>query len=229
MTQAQQARITTFLTQQCDLIETVFIDEMRDHFVASVAARMADSLSFEEALQHTIDDFGGPTNIQKMEWTYRKVYSKRLLRDWWTLVKSQFAAHKRVRTILVVGFITFASLYFGLNSDFMGVLGETMLWNSVQWTSSIWALMLSWFLLQGVAPRMKKVGVVRFPALLIRLLTYLLWAGSVLLYISLGGLELSWLVKGLGYTALWSASALFYLSLVDFSKQTDPNSWYQTR
>ncbi|GAB3687574.1 hypothetical protein GCM10027592_01270 [Spirosoma flavus] len=229
MTQDQHAHITTFLTQQCELIETVFIDEMRDHFVTSVEARMADSLSFEEALHHTIDDFGGPATIQNMEWTYRKVYLKSLLRDWWALVKSQFASHKRVRTLLVVGFVTFASLYFGLMSDFMGVFGDKMLWNSIQWVAIVWAIMLSWFLLQRVAPWFKKVGVVRFPALLIRLLTYVLWVGTVLLYVSIGSLEISLLVKGLSYCALWSASALFYLGLVDFSKQTDPNSWYQTR
>ncbi|GAB3977173.1 hypothetical protein GCM10028806_38090 [Spirosoma terrae] len=229
MTQAQQALIVTFLTQQCELIETVFIDEMRDHFVASVEARMADSFSFEEALQQTIDDFGGPTTIQKMEWTYRKVYLRSLLRNWWTLIKSQFAAHKRIRTLLVVGFVTFASLYFGLMSDFMAVLGETILWNSVQWVSIIWVIMLSCFLLQRVAPGLKQVGVVRFPALLIRLLTYLLWAGTVLLYVSLSSMELSLLIKGVSYFALWSTSALFYLGLVDFSKQTDPNSWYSTK
>ncbi|WP_420148775.1 hypothetical protein [Spirosoma sp.] len=202
---------------------------MTDHFVVSVEARMANSLSFEDSLRQTIDDFGGPNNIQKMEWTYRKVFLKSLFRDWWTLVKSQFARHKRFRTLLVVGFVTFASLYFGLMTDFMGVLGEKMLWNSVQWVSIIWVIMLSCFLLQRVAPRFKKVGVVRFPALLIRLLSYLLWAGAVLLYIGISSLEISLLVKGLSYTALWSTSALFYLGLVDLSMQTDPNSWYQTR
>ncbi|GAB3958403.1 hypothetical protein GCM10028805_52670 [Spirosoma harenae] len=229
MTQAQQTLITNFLTQQCELVETTFIQEMTDHFVVSVEARMTDSLSFEEALQQTIDDFGGPTTIQKMEWTYRKVYLRSLLRNWWTLVKSQFAIHKRIRTLLVVGFVTVTSLYFGLMRDFMGVLGETMLWNSVQWVSIIWVLMLSCFLLQRVAPRFKKVGVVRFPALLIRLLTYLLWAGTVLLYVGFSNMELSLLVKGVSYFALWSTSALFYLGLVDFSKQTDPDSWYSTK
>ncbi|GAB3995369.1 hypothetical protein GCM10028807_35330 [Spirosoma daeguense] len=229
MTQAQQVLITSFLTQQCELVETTFIQEMTDHFVVSVESRMTDYLSFEEALQQTIDDFGGPSNIQKMEWTYRKVYLRSLLRNWWTLVKNQLANHKRIRTLLVVGFVTFASLYFGLMSDFMGVLGAKMLWNSVQWVSIIWVIMLSCFLLQRVAPQFKKLGVVRFPALLIRLLSYLLWAGTVLLYIGLSSMELSLLVKGLSYFALWSTSALFYLGLVDFSKQTDPNSWYSTR
>ncbi|GAB4014289.1 hypothetical protein [Spirosoma koreense] len=229
MTQAQQARITTFLTQKCQLIETVFIQEMTDHFVVSVEARVADSLSFEEALQHTIDDFGGPTHIQKMEWTYRKVFLRSLLRDWWALVKSQFATPKRVRTLLIVGLVTFASLYFGLMTDFLGASGEHILWNSAQWVSGLWVLMLSWFLLQRVAPRLKKVGVVRFPTLLIRLLTYLLWIGTLLLYSGIGNLEVSLLVKSLIYSTLWSTLAILYLGLLDFSMQTDTDSSYQTR
>lgn len=87
MTQAQHSRIVTFLTQQCQLIETAFIEEMTDHYVASVEARMSGNLSFNEALQGTVDDFSGPTNLQKMEWIYRKAFLKSLLRDWWTLVK----------------------------------------------------------------------------------------------------------------------------------------------
>ncbi|GAB4028022.1 hypothetical protein [Spirosoma gilvum] len=229
MTQAQQARITTFLTQKCQLIETVFIQEMTDHFVVSVEARIADSLSFEEALQHTINDFGGPTHIQKMEWTYRKVFLRSLFRDWWALVKSQFATPKRVRTLLVVSLVTFANLYVGFMADFLGASGENILWNSAQWVSGLWVMMLSWFLLQRVAPRLKKVGVVRFPTLLIRLFTYFLWVGTLFLYSGISSLEMSLLVKGLIYSALWSTAATLYLGLLDFSMQTSPDSSYQTR
>jgi hypothetical protein len=229
MNQAQHALIVTFLTQQCELVETAFIDEMTDHFVASVEAGMTDSLSFDEALQHTIDDFGGPINIQKMEWTYRKVFLKSLLRDWWALVKSQFVTPKRVRTLLVVGLVTFVSMYFGLMTDFRGSLEEKMLWSSVQWLSVIWLITLTWFLLQRVAPRFKKVWVVRFPSLLIRLLTYLLWVGALVLSSGLSSLEMSLLIKGLSYSTLWSSVAIMYLGLLDLSMQTDLNSRYQTR
>jgi hypothetical protein len=163
MTQSQHSVIVTFLTQKCQLIETAFIEEMTDHFVVSVKARMTDSLSFEEALEGTIDDFGGRNNIQKMEWTYRKVFLKSLLRDWWSLVKSQFSKPKRFRTLMVGGLITFISLYFGLMSDFVGVIERHVLWISVQWGSVVPVIMLSLFFLQRVAPRFKKVGVVRFP------------------------------------------------------------------
>lgn len=186
---------------------------------------MADSLSFEEALQQTIDDFGGPSNIQKMEWTYREVFLKSLFRDWWALVKSQFATPKRVRTLLAVGMVTFASLYFGLTANYI----EQILWSSIQWVSGIWIIMLTWFLLQRVTPRFKKVGVIRFPTLLIRLLTYLLWGGASLLYLGISSLEVSLLVEGLSYSTLWSTLAILYLGLLDFSMQTAPNSSYQTR
>jgi hypothetical protein len=229
MNQAQHALIVTFLTQQCELVETAFIDEMTDHFVASVEARMANLLSFEEALQQTIDDFGGSNNIQKMEWTYRKVFLKSLFRDWWALVKSQFATPKRVRTLLVVGLVTFASLYFGLMTDFMGVLEEKMLWSSIQSLSVVWLITLTWFLLQRVAPRFKKVWVVRFSSLLIRLLTYVLWGSALVICLGLSSLEMSLLVKGISYITLWSTLAILYLGLLDFSMQTDPKSWYQTR
>ncbi|GAB4019223.1 hypothetical protein GCM10028808_56250 [Spirosoma migulaei] len=229
MTQAQQALISTFLTQTCELVETAFIDEMRDHFVVSVEARMANSRSFEEALQHTIDEFGGPTTIQKMEWTYRKVFLKSLFRDWWALIKSQFATPKRVRTLVVVGLVTFISLYVGLMTDFMSVLEEKMVWSSVQWLSVIWLITLTWFLLQRVAPQFKKVWVVRFPSLLIRLLTYVLWIGALVLNVSISSVEMSLLIKGLSYSALWSTLAISYLGLLDYSMQTDPDAWYQTR
>jgi hypothetical protein len=229
MTPAQQALIVTFLTQKCELIETIFIQEMTDHFVVSVEARMRDPLSFEEALQQTIDDFGGPNHIRKMEWTFRKVFLKSLLRDWWALVKSQFATPRRVRTLLVVSMITLVSLYFGLMTDFRGVLDEKMLWNSVQWVSIIWLITLSWFLLQRVAPGIKKVVIVRFHTLLIRLLTYLLWVGALMLYLGISSQEMSMLVKGLSYATLWSTLAILYLGLLDYSMQTDPDSWYQTR
>ncbi|MCX6215642.1 hypothetical protein [Spirosoma sp.] len=229
MTQAQHALIVTFLTQKCELIETTFIQEMTDHFVVSVEDRMTNSLSFEKALQHTIDDFGGSTNIQKMEWTYRKVFLKSLFRDWWALVKSQFARPKRVRALVMVGLVTFASLYFGLMTDFRGVLEEKILWSSVQWVSIIWVITLTWFLLQRVAPRIKKAVIVRFPTLLIRLLTYLLWVGALLLYLGISSLEMSLLAQGLSYSTLWSSLAILYLGLLDYSMQADPNSWYQTR
>lgn len=229
MTQNQHSLIVTFLTQKCELVETVFIDEMTDHFVTSVEAGMADSLSFEEALQHTIDDFGGPKNIQKMEWTYRKMFLKSLFRDWWALVKSQFATPKRVQTLLAVGMVTLVSMYFSLMTDFMGVVEEKILWNSVQWVGGIWVIMLSWFLLQRAIPRFKKVGVIRFPTLLIRLLTYLLWVGALLLCLGISSLDMSLLAKGISYSTLWSTLAILYLGLMDFSMQTESNASYQTR
>ncbi|WP_345241642.1 hypothetical protein [Nibrella saemangeumensis] len=229
MTQTQHADIVTFLTQTCQLVETAFIEEMTDHFVVSVEARLADSLSFEQALALTIDDFGGRKNIQKMEWTYRKVFLKSLVRDWWALVESQFAKAKRLRTMMVVGLVTFVSLYFGLMTDFTGVIERNVLWISVQWGGVIWVTMLTLFFLQRIAPRFKKVGVVRFPTLLRRLLSYLLWVGALLLYLGISTLEMPLLLKGFCYSGLWSAFAVLYLALLDYSMKTDPDSWYQTR
>ncbi|GAB3273731.1 hypothetical protein GCM10027347_46300 [Larkinella harenae] len=229
MTQSQHSVIVSFLTQKCQLIETAFIEEMTDHFVASVEAQMTDSLSFEEALQRTIDDFGGRKNIRKMEWTYRKVFLKSLLRDWWALVKSQFATSNRLRTLVVVGLLTLASLYLGLRTDFVGVIERNVLWSSVQFGSVLSVISLTLFLLQRVVPQFKKVGIIRTPPLLRTLLSYFLWAGSLLLFLGISSLEISMLIKNLSYSILWSTLAVLYLAFWDYSMKTNPESWYQTR
>lgn len=229
MTQAQHSIIVTFLTQKCQLIETAFIEEMTDHFVVSVEARMTDSLSFEKALQRTVDDFGGRKNIQKMEWTYRKVFLKSLLRDWWALVKSQFCKPKRLRTLLVVGLVTFVSLYFGLKTNFVLVIERNVLWALVQWGGVVPVILLSWFFLQRVVPQLKKVGIVRSPSILRTLLSSLLLTLALLLYLGLRSTEMSMLLKGLSYSILWSTLAVFYLALLEYSMKTDPDLWYQTR
>lgn len=224
MTQDQHTGIVTFLTQKCQLIETAFIEEMTDHFAVSVEARMSDSLSFEQALAQTIDDFGGRKNIQKMEWTYRKAFVKSMFRDWLSVVKSQFARHKRLRTLIVVSLVMFVSLYVGLMTDFIG----NVLWTAVQWGSVVSILMLTLFLLQGVVPWFKKVGVVRSPRLFKTLLSYLLWAGTLLLYLGISSLEMPLLLKGLSYSTLWSTFAILYLGLLDYSMKIDPDLWSQT-
>lgn len=230
MTQDQHSIVVTFLTQKCQLIETAFIEEMTDHFVVSVEAQMmTDSHSFEEALELTIDEFGGPNNIQKMEWTYRKVFLKSLLRDWWALVNSQFSKSKRLRMLLVVGLITFVSLYFGLMTDFVDVIERHVLWALVKSGGVPPVILLSWFFLQRVVPQLKKVGIVRSPSILRTLLSSLLLTGTLLLYLGISSLEMSMLLKGFSYSILWSTLAVFYLALLEYSMKTDPDSWYQTR
>lgn len=229
MTHSQHSGIVTFLTQKCQLIETAFIEEMTDHFVASVEARMTDSLSFEEALRQTIDDFGGRKKIQKMEWSYRKVFLKSLLRDWWALVKSQFSKTKRLRILTIVGLTTFLSFYFGLMADFEGVIDRNILWASIQGGSVFSVILLTLFLLQRIIPQFKKVGIVRTPRLLRTLLSYLLCAGALLLCMSISSLEMPMLLKALSYSILWSTSAVLLLAYLEYSMKTDPGSWYQTR
>jgi hypothetical protein len=114
MTQAQHSDIITSLTQKCQLIETAFIEEMADHFVVSIETRMTKSLSFQQALELTVKDFGGPGNIQKLEWSYRKVFLKNQVRDWWVLIKVQFSRAKLLRSMITVGSVILIGLYFGL-------------------------------------------------------------------------------------------------------------------
>jgi hypothetical protein len=230
MTQAQHSQISTFLTQTCGLIETAFIQEMTDHFVASIEERMADSFSFEKALELTLDDFGGPKNLQKLEWAYRKVFLKSQIRDWWVLVKRQFAKPKRVRTLAVVGLVTLVSLNFGWVSDFMGITDGNALWVTVKVWSFILGIMLILFMLQCFFPFFKKVGVVRFPGLFRPLLSFLLWATAWLLYSGIHALEMPILLKGLAYSTLWSTLAVLFLGCLDYVQKTDPDSkYYQIR
>lgn len=58
MTQAQHSAIVALLTTKYQLIETMFIEEMTDHFVSSIEKQMAESLSFQQALEQTVNDFG---------------------------------------------------------------------------------------------------------------------------------------------------------------------------
>lgn len=47
--------------------------------MTSIEKQMGESLSFQQALEQTVKDFGGRKNIQRMEWTYRKALSTLLL------------------------------------------------------------------------------------------------------------------------------------------------------
>ncbi|WP_128547354.1 hypothetical protein [Larkinella soli] len=229
MTQDQHAAVVSFLTLKCHLIETAFIEEMTDHLLVSVEARMADSLSFDEALAQTVQDFGGPIALQKLEWTYRLGFLKSGLRDWWGLVKSRFSGPKRLRTLVVVGFITLAGLFSGLITDFIGGIQRSVVWTSFQLGGVIAVGMLTWFLLQGIFPIVRKVGVVRFPRLFRTWLSFLPWSGALLGYLGLSSLEIPHILQGPGYSVLWSTFAVFYLACLDYAQQTDPDSWYQTR
>jgi hypothetical protein len=232
MTQAQHSQISTFLTQTCGLVETAFIQEMTDHFVASIEEKMAESLSFEKALKLTIEEFGGPKNLQKLEWNYRKVFLKSQIRYRWTLVKRQFAKPKRLRTLAVVSLVTLLSLNFGWVSDFMGITDGNglWLWFTVMFWSFILGIMLILFLLQRIFPSFKKVGVVRSPGLIRILLSFLLWATAWLLFSGIHALQMPMLLKGLAYSTLWSTLAVLFLGSLDYVQETDPDSkYYQMR
>ena len=95
--------------------------------MTSIEKQMGESLSFQQALEQTVKDFGGRKNIQRMEWTYRKALS------------------------------------------------------------------------------------------------------TLLLSLVIGTLEISMLLKGLGYSALWSTFALLYLGYLDYSMKTAPELWHQTK
>jgi len=110
MTQAQHSAIIALLTKEYQLIETMFIEELTDHFVTSIEKQIAESLSFQQALEQTVKDFGGRKNIQRMEWTYRKAFLKNQLREWWALVKSQFSKSKLIRSMITVGLVILVSL-----------------------------------------------------------------------------------------------------------------------
>ena len=228
MTQAQHSHIVTLLTQKFQLIETGFIEEMTDHFVISIETRMAESLSFQQAFELTVMDFGGRKNIQKMEWTYRKVFLKNLLRDWWALVKSQFSKPKLIRSIIIVGLVIAISLYFSL-TDLIGEKERQISWFTLESSSIIPIVMLTWFLLQRVVPPIKKVGVIRAPGLFRTMLSYLLGASTLLICLSISTLEMPMLLKCLSYSALWSMFAILYLAFLDYSMKTAPELWYQSK
>lgn len=229
MTQAQHSAIVTLLTQKCQLIETAFIEEMTDHFVISIETRMAESLSFQQALELSVMDFGGRKNIQKMEWAYRKVFLKNQLRDWWALVKSQFSKSKLIRSTIIVGLVTLVSLYFCL-TDLIGIGERKILWTALLQGGSIVPIVkLTLFLLQRIIPPFGKVGLIRFPSLFRTMLFYLLGASALLLFMSISTLEMPILFKGLSYSALWSTLAILYLAFLDYSMKTAPELWYQTK
>ncbi|MDO1451890.1 hypothetical protein Q0590_36815 [Rhodocytophaga aerolata] len=230
MTQTQHIAIAKFLTEHCHLIETPFIEEMSDHFADSVEEKMACRLSFKKALELTLEEFGGAKNLQKMEWTYRKQFFKREMRTWWKLVKRQFAMAKLLRTLLVVGFITVASLNYRLVSDFLG----TSNWKAVSFTPKLWSLvlgvMLTLFLLQPFFPSFKKIGVVQSPTLFKTLLCFLHWATLWLLYVSIDAIKMPMHWQGFAYATMWSIFAVLFLGYLDYVQKTNPDSkYYQLR
>lgn len=228
MTQAQHSDIVTLLTQKFQLIETAFIEEMTDHFVTSIENQMSDTLSFQQALEQTVKDFGGEKNIQRMEWAYRKVFLKNQFRDWWGIVKGQFSKSKLIRSVIIVGFVLIVCLYFGL-TDLIGVGERQIILFALQGGSIIPIVRLIWFLLQRVIPPFKKVAVIRSPSLFSTMLLYLLGASVLLLILGVSTLDMPMLFKGLIYSALWSTLAILYLAFLDYSMKTAPDQWYPTK
>lgn len=228
MTQAQHSAIVTLLTQKCQLIETAFIEEMTDHFVISIENRMSDSLSFQEALQQTVIDFGGRKNIQKMEWAYRKVFMKNQICDWWWLVKSQFSKSKITRSIITVGFVLVISVYFGL-ADFIGMGVRQALWFAFQGGSIVPVGALTWFLLQRAVPSFKKIGIIRVSSLFRTMLSYLLVLLGLAVFFIISTLQIQNYFKVLCYSTLLSALAVMYLAFLDYSKKTRSGLLNQTK
>lgn len=101
ITQGQYFEIEDFFTKKCKLVETEFIDEMMDHFIDGIEAKVKEGTSFESALIETSDDFGGVRLLRKMEWDFQKSSSKKEVKAWVNSVRSYFSTPKLYRSIVI--------------------------------------------------------------------------------------------------------------------------------
>lgn len=130
--------------------------------------------------------------------------------------------------MIIVGLVILVSLYLNLTNLF-GLNERQITWFTLQSSSMIPIVTITWFLLQRVVPSIKKVGLIRFPRFFRGMLSYLLVASTLLLSMGIGTMEMSMFLKGLSYSALWSTFAILYLGFLDFSMETAPELWHQTK
>lgn len=228
ITQSQYFEIEEFFTEKCRLVETDFIKEMTDHFIDAIESKLTDSIPFDAAMELTIKDFGGLGVIQKMEWQFRNGFVKKQIRVLWSLAKSQFAGMKLSRTAIVSVSITLFCLYLGFFTknltdgyDFAGGL--------LTGTSVVPILTLPIFLLQRYVKWLRIFGVVKSQMVVRVYVTYAVFIITILSSLAINESGFSVLASALLNAFIWSALAISYISLIEYSRQYEGNYWYSTR
>ena len=222
MTQEQNSQIVSFLTQNCQLTETAFVEEMTDHFVTSMEAQITDSFSFHQAFKQVIEDFGGKANIQKMERAYRIVFFRNQFRIWWGLVKGQFHKPKLIRLLAVVSLVVAACLYFTMSS-FIGLGEQQVFWFAFQGSSVVPMVTLSLFALQRFFPASRRIVIVRSSRLFRTMLSYFLVVSALMVVFIFSTVQISLLVRAVCVSVLLSTLSVMYLAFLDYSMKTVPD------
>lgn len=228
ITPAQYFEIEDFFAKTCRLVETEFIEEMTDHFMDAIEAKMAESISFHQALDSTIEDFGGLGVIQKMEWQYRKGFIQKQFGILLTIWKSQFSRQKVRRSALIVGSLTALCMYLCFftknNPDQFDFSNGFLIGASVLSIAT-----LPVFFLQRHIRWLGIFGPVRSQMIVRVCSTFSLITALFLLTRALSGSGFPTWIVAILYSTLWSAFALCFISVLEYSKKYEAGYWYQTR
>ncbi len=107
LTLAQQYGLDDCLRKQNLLTNEDLILELTDHFTLSLNQQMADGVAFETALANVVADFGGRSELQRMERRYNRVTFGRYTEVWKQAALSQLKGHKLLFTMVFFGLIVY--------------------------------------------------------------------------------------------------------------------------
>ena len=228
ITQGQYFEIEEFFTEKCRLVETEFIEEMVDHFTDGIEHKITDGVSFNSALEQTVEEFGGIKAIRKMQWEFQKAFVKKQIREWWALSKEYLKKPKIYRTISISLTVTLLTFYVCLftsgHSDpkhfLSGFISGALIAPIVFVLAYFAQFYLGWF---------KSFGLVKAQHFVNAGISISLSTTSIVLFVVIDELHLVMMVKALLLSVLWSVILMLYLATIDYSRKTGADSWYQMR
>lgn len=229
ITQGQYFEIEEFFTEKCRLVETEFIEEMVDHFTDEIEDKMTDGVSFNNALDITVEDFGGLKSIRKMQWEFQKALMKKQIREWWLLCNEYLQRPKLYKAVVISIVVTALTFYVCLFTSGKGMNRENFLSGFITGSIIVPIISVIAYFIQLHFGWLRSLGLLKAQNMASAGIRFLLSIVSLLIFIGITELVTILILKVLLLSILWSVLAVLYLVTLVYSEKINVDSWYETR
>lgn len=224
ITQGQYFEIEDFFIKKCKLVETEFIDEMMDHFIDGIEAKINDDTSFESALMQTSDDFGGVPLLRKMEWNFQKSAFQKQIKAWINTVRSYFSTPKLYRSVMIFALVFVIAFWIEPNGSSTFKNG---LPGFIYGFLTLPSFVLLGFLLQRHSSFIRSMGPVKIKNLINGIIPGSAMLISIFLFVIIGEFVPQGIAKTILYSIQISVSIIVFIaSFLHFNKEELEN-WYR--
>lgn len=225
ITQGQYFEIEEFFIEKCRLVEEKFFREMTDHFVDGIESRLIENVSFEKALNHVVEDFGGVKGIRKMEWSFQKSFMKKQVKELWMIVREYSSRPKLYRSLIILVGVTILIFWIepgksNLSGVIRGLLPSLLFPLIATGMTMGIQRYLGWFRSSGLVGAQDIVNVL-FRSIVITM--------SVVLFVMITKFFNSLITREILCSLLGSVSVVMVLATLDYSNKRKERKWYQPK